>query len=154
MLVFMKAYRRRIEQYMAFKRDLSQYLEDQANKQPERQDLVRKMKSLLDGIPSQVKEDYPKIVEELNAQYLATLGSDDEAARKKRAELHPRFTAAGGAQDAVLARCHQAAQLARRHAGLVLSTDPASAQIAVEIRKQASAVLQNPMYHETKDRHR
>jgi hypothetical protein len=36
----------------------------------------------------------------------------------------------------------------------VLSTDPASAQIAVEIRKQASAVLQNPMYHETKDRHR
>jgi hypothetical protein len=48
------------------------------------------------------------------------------------------FTAAGGAQDTVLARCHQAAQLARRHAGLVLSTDPASAQIAVEIRKQAT----------------
>jgi hypothetical protein len=42
----------------------------------------------------------------------------------------------------------------RYQAGLTRTTDPASAEIALEIRKRASAVLQNPMYHETMNRHR
>jgi hypothetical protein len=37
---------------------------------------------------------------------------------------------------------------------MTLSPDPAAAEIALEVRRRASAVLQNPMYHETKDRHR
>jgi hypothetical protein len=37
---------------------------------------------------------------------------------------------------------------------MMLAPDPVQAALAVEVRRRASAVLQNPMYHETKDRHR
>ena len=154
MVIFMKAYRRRIEQYSAFKRQLTAYLEAQSKDRPDKQPFARRIKSLLEAIPIEVSPDYPKIVEQLAAEYRATLNSDEPAARKKRAELHPRFPAAGGAQDNVLAKCHQAAKLVRYQAGLALTTDSGATGMAVEVRRQASAVLENPMYHETKDRHR
>lgn len=112
------------------------------------------MKTLLEAIPAEIKDDFPKVVENLNVEYRTTLASDDEASQKKRAALHKRYTAAGGAQDGVVARCHQAARLLRFQAGMTLSPDPVAAEIALEVRRRASAVLQNPMYHETKDRHR
>jgi hypothetical protein len=154
MVIFMKAYRRRIEQYSAFKRQLIAYLDSQPADRPDKKTFARKIKSLLEPIPTVVTPDYPKIVEQLAAEYRATLHSDEPAARKKRAELHPRFPAAGGAQDGVLAACHQAAKLVRYQAGLALAADPGVTAVAVEVRRQASAVLENPMYHETKDRHR
>jgi hypothetical protein len=154
MVIFMNAYRRRIEQYSAFKRQLVAYLDSQPADRPDKQAFAGKIRSLLEAIPAEVKPDYPKIVEQLAAEYRATLDSDDPAARKKRAELHPRFPAAGGAQDNVLAKCHQAAKLVRYQAGLALAADPGLTAMAVEVRRQASAVLENPMYHETKDRHR
>ncbi len=86
------------------------------------------MRSLLEGIPAEMTRDYPKIVEQLAAEYRATLDSDDAEAQKKRAELHPRFPAAGGAQDNVLAKCHQVTKLVRYQAGLTVTADPGTAQ--------------------------
>jgi hypothetical protein len=154
MLVFVTAYRQRIEQYITFKRELIAYLDAEQESHPEAQAFIGQMKSLLAGIPTTLSQDYPKVIEQLNAEYRATLDSDDAAAKKKRELLHPRFTAAGGAQDTVLAKCHQVAKLVRYRAGLAPPTEAAASQIAVEIRKRASAVLQNPMYHETSNRHR
>jgi len=154
MLVFVTAYRRRIEQFIAFRRDLAAYLDAQGKQRPDQQPLIGKMKSLLEGIPAQITQDYPEVIEGLNVEYRATLDSDDQAARKKREGLHRRYTAAGGAQDNILAKCHQTAKLLRYQAGLTLSADAAAAEIAVEVRRRASAVLQNPMYHETMSRHR
>ncbi len=112
------------------------------------------MKSLVDAIPPEMTQDFPKLIEQLNLQYRATLDSSEEAAKKTRDQLHRRYTSAGGTQDRILIKCHQAAKLLRYEAGMTLSADPAVAEIAVEVRKRASAVLQNPAYHETKDRHR
>lgn len=154
MVTFMNAYRRRIDQYSAFKRDLIAYLETQQGDQPERRAFARKIKSLLEGIPTEMTQDYPKIVEKLAAEYRTTLDSDGSAARKRRADLQPLFPAAGGAQDNVLAKCHQTAKLVRYQAGLMVAADPGAAALAVEVRKRASAVLENPMYHETMNRHR
>jgi hypothetical protein len=154
MLIFVTAYRRRVDQDLAFKRDLVAYLDAQEKQHPDKKPLIGKFRSLAEGIPSQVPQDFPKIVEQFNAEYRATLNSDDQAAKKKREQLHPRYTAAGGAQDGIVANCHQVARLLRYQAGMTLTADPAAAEIAVEVRKRASAVLQNPVYHETKDRHR
>ena len=154
MLIFVTAYRRRIEQYVAFRRDLAAYLDAQQNERADQRPLIDGMKSLLEGIPAEITQDYPKVIEGLNVEYRATLDSDDQAARKQREQLHRRYTAAGGAQDDLLAKCHQAAKLLRYRAGLTLTADPTGAEIAVEVRKRASAVLQNPMYHETMNRHR
>jgi hypothetical protein len=153
MLVFVRAYRKRIDQYMAFKRDLLIYLDDQQAKHPEQKDFIGRMKSLLEGIPSEPPQDFPKVIEGLNVEYRATLDSDDEAAKKTREQLHKRYTGAGGAQDGIVARCHQTAKLLRYRAGLTLTADPTTAAIAREVRTRASSVLHNPMYHETKDRH-
>ncbi len=127
MLVFMKAYRRRIEQYIAFRRELTTYLEAQEKQHPDQQPFISRVKSLLEGIPAELQEDYPAVVEKLCAEYRATLGSDDEAAKKKRAELHPRFPAAGGAQDGILQRCHQVTRLLRYQAGMTPAADAATA---------------------------
>ena len=154
MLIFVTAYRRRVDQYLAFKRDLVAYLDAQEKQHPDKKPLIGKIRSLAEGIPSQVPQDFPQIVEQVNAEYRATLNSDDQAAKKKREELHRRYTAAGGAQDGIVATSHQVARLLRYQAGMTLTADPAAAEIAVEVRKRASAVLQNPVYHETKDRHR
>ena len=154
MLIFVTAYRRRIEQFIAFRWDLAAYLNSQEKQRPDQKPLIGKMKALLEGIPAEIRQDYPKVIEGLNVEYRATLDSDDQAAKKKREGLHRRYTAAGGAQDDILAKCHQAAKLLRYQAGLTLTADTAAAEIAVEVRKRASAVLQNPMYHETMNRHR
>ena len=154
MLIFVTAYRRRVDQYIAFRRELLVYLETQQERHPDAKPLINRMKSLLEGIPAKVNQDFPKIVEQLNVEYRATLDSDDAAARKNREQLHGRFTGAGGAQDNILAKCHQVARLLRYQAGLTRATDPAAAEIAIEVRRRASAVLQNPMYHETMSRHR
>jgi hypothetical protein len=154
MVTFMNAYRQRIDQYIAFRRELLAYLETQQKQHPDQAPRIATMKALLEGIPAEVKTDFPKVVEQLSVEFRKTLGSDDEAAKKTRAQLHPRFTAAGGAQDTILAKCHQAARLLRFQAGLTLTPDPVAAAIALEVRRRASGVLQNPMYHETKDRHR
>lgn len=154
MVVFMKAYRRRIEQYIAFRRELMGYLETQEKQHPDQQPFIRQLRSRVEGIPAQMTQDYPAVVEKLAAEYRTTLDSDDEPAKKKRAALHPRFPAAGGAQDNILQGCHQVVRLLRYQAGMAPAADPVTAEIALEVRRRASAVLQNPMYHETKDRHR
>ncbi len=154
MLIFVTAYRRRIDQYIAFRRELIAYLETQEERHPDNRSFIGRMKSLVDAIPSEMTRDFPKLIEQLNAEYRATLNSNEEAAKKTRDQLHRRYTSAGGAQDGILAKCHQAAKLLRYEAGMTLSADPTVAEIAVEVRKRASAVLQNPAYHETKDRHR
>lgn len=153
MLVFVKAYRARIEQYMAFKRDLVAWLAGQQDKHPEQKDFIDKMKLLLEGIPNELIRDFPGVIEELNVEYRTTLSFDDEAHRKAREQLHKRYTGAGGAQDTIVQNCHRTTKMLRYRAGLTLTTDPTSAAIAQEIRTRASAVLHNPMYHETKDRH-
>jgi hypothetical protein len=153
MLVFVTAYHRRVEQYQTFKRETMAFLDSQLQRHPGQKAFVDKLKSLLDGIPAGLP-DYPNVIAQLNVEYRATLDSDDEAARKKRELLRPRYTAAGGAQDNILAKCHQTAKLLRCEAGMTLTDDPVMTEIAREVRKRASAVLQNPMYHETKDRHR
>jgi hypothetical protein len=150
----MHAYRRRIEQYIAFRRELITYLETQEKQHPDQQPFIRQLRSRVEGIPAELTQDYPAVVEKLAAEYRTTLDSDDEPAKKKRAELHPRFPAAGGAQDNILQGCHQVARLLRYEAGMMAAADPVMAEIALEVRRRASAVLQNPMYHETKDRHR
>jgi hypothetical protein len=58
----------------------------------------------------------------------------------KRAELHPRFPAAGGAQDGILQRCHQVTRLLPYQAGMTPAADPATAETALEVRRRALAV--------------
>ena len=120
MLVFVKAYRRRIQQYMAFKQDVFRYLDDQQRQHPEQREFTGRMRGLLEQIPDALVEDAPAVVERLNAEYRSTLDSDAPAAGKLRDELHKRYRDAGGVQDHVLGHCNFSVKLLRYRAGMTV----------------------------------
>jgi hypothetical protein len=81
MNVFVGAYRRRIEQYMAFKRELIAYLDKQVKEHPAAETLAARLRTQANGIPDKFPEDYPRVVRRLSDEFIATLADEAPAAK-------------------------------------------------------------------------
>jgi hypothetical protein len=148
MMIFVKHYRGRVEEYIAFRKEMLDYLKQQKNAHPELQTFVLDMERITSGFPSKIEKDVPDRVAKLADEFRATLGSQDDAAKKARERINAAIRDAGGYQDGIVNGCHKTANMLRYLAGIEAACNPKAIGVAGEIRLRARKILRNPVAHE------
>ncbi len=153
-LVFVKFIRARIEQYMQFAREMTQYLEEQKRKHPELKDALDDLERLAKQIPERYARRREKIrtpayVAALTDKFRRTLlDYEGPDALAKCKEITHAIVIVGGNQDALVGECRVAAKRLRQRAALLAAQDPRLAPIAAEIRRRTHQILRNPTSYE------
>jgi len=148
MMIFVKRYRGRVEEYIAFRKEMLEYLKQQKSAHPELQTFLADMENITSGLPSRVEKDVPDRVARLADQFRATLNSQDDTAKKARERINADIRGAGGYQDGIVNGCHKTANMLRYLAGIEGACNPKAIAVAQEIRLRARKILRNPVAHE------
>ncbi len=153
-VVFVTHIRSRIEEYAAFGRDMSQYVRAQKKSHPELADFLDEM----DRLATAIQANYDKRKESIKTpQYVIDLTNrfrrellDDEgpSALSKCAEITNAIVVVGGNQDELVGESRMAVKMLRQRAGLAMAVNPASGEIAKEIRRRTQQVLRNAASYE------
>jgi len=154
MMVFIRHIRGRIENYVAFGRELRGYLAAQKKAHPELARYIDELEKLRGAIDKRLAKRRAKIktpdqAAEMVAEFRRTLltyeGADALAKVKK-------FTTAwveiGGHQDELVAECRMAIKWVRQRAALLMADQPGMSEISKEIRLRTRKILRNPANHE------
>jgi hypothetical protein len=153
-IAFVRHIRGRIEDYAAFGREMTAYLEQQKQAQPElaerlvsMQELTRKIEKYVarrkDGIRT------PEYATGLVDNFRATLvdyEGDDALAKCKR--ITAALVDVGGNQDELVGECRMVVKMLRQRAALDMASDPRMATVAREIRRRTQQMLRNPTSYE------
>jgi len=154
MMIFIRYIRGRIEGYVAFGRELRDYLAARKKAQPELarhitelEVLTRRIEECLDRRRSKIKtpDHVAGMVEEFRKTLLTYEGADAPAKVKKFTHA---WVEIGGNQDELVAECRMAVKWVRQRAGLLMATAPGMARIAGEVRRRTQKILRNPATHE------
>lgn len=148
MLIFVRHYRGRVEEYIAFRKEMLDYLKQQKGAHPELETFLSDMERLTRGLPSRIEKDVPDRVAQLADEFRATLASQDTAAKKARERINADIRGAGGYQDGIVNGCHKTLKMLRYLAGIEATCNPKAGGVAQEIRRQARKILRNPVAHE------
>ena len=148
MLIFVRHYRGRVEEYIAFRKEMLDYLKQQKAAHPELETFLSDMERITSGLPSRIEKDVPDRVAKLADEFRATLASRDEAAKKARERINADIRGAGGHQDGIVNGCHKTLNMLRYLAGIEATCNPKAVGVAQEIRLRARKVLRNPVAHE------
>jgi len=148
MMIFVRRYRGRVEEYIAFRKEMLDYLNGQKSAHPELQTFLADMERITSGLPSRIEKDVPDRVARLADQFRATLSSQDDAAKKARERINADIRGAGGYQDGIVNGCHKTANMLRYLAGIEGACNPKAIAVAQEIRLRARKILRNPVAHE------
>ena len=148
MLIFVRHYRRRVEEYIAFRKEMLGYLQQQKAAHPELETFLADMERITSGLPSRIEKDVPDRVARLADEFRATLGSRDDAAQKARERINADIRGAGGYQDGIVNGCHKTLKMLRYMAGVEATCNPKAVGLAQEIRLRARKILRNPVAHE------
>jgi hypothetical protein len=148
MLIFVRRYRRRVEEYIAFRKEMLAYLKQQKAAHPELETFLSDMERIASRLPSRIEKDVPDRVTKLADEFRATLASRDEAANKARERINADIRGAGGYQDGIVNGCHKTVNMLRYMAGIEATRNPKAVGVAQEIRLRARKILRNPVAHE------
>jgi hypothetical protein len=148
MLIFVRHYRGRIEEYIAFRKEMLVYLKQQKAAHPELETFCSDMERITSGLPSRIEKDVPDRVARLADEFRATLASQDEAAKKARERINADIRGAGGYQDGIVNGCHKTLKMLRYLAGIEATCNSKAVGMAQEIRLRARKILRNPVAHE------
>jgi len=154
MMVFVRHIRGRIESYVAFARELRDYLAKEKKAHPELagpigelETLIRAIDQCYDRRRGEIKtpDHVAGTVEDFRRTLLSYDGPDALARVKKFTHAWVKI---GGSQDELVGECRMAVKWVRQRAGLLLATEPRIAEIAREVRRRTQKVLRNPAGHE------
>lgn len=148
MLIFVRHYRGRVEEYIAFRKEMLDYLKRQKATRPELETFFADMERITSALPSRIEKDVPDRVARLADEFRATLASRDEAANKARERINADIRGAGGYQDGIVNGCHKTLNMLRYLAGIEATSNPKAVSAAQEIRLRARKILRNPVAHE------
>ena len=154
LMVFFRHIRGRIENYVAFGRELRDYLAARKKAHRELAGYIDELEKLRGAIDERLARRRTKIrtpdqtakaIEEFRRTLLTYKGSDAPARVRK-------FTAAwveiGENQDELVGECRMAVKRVRQRAALLMAAEPRMAEIATEIRRRTQKILRNPASHE------
>ncbi|MBI3821565.1 MAG: hypothetical protein HY289_02685 [Planctomycetes bacterium] len=173
---FVTHIRKRIQAYVAFGKDLRQYLAEQRAKHPELKDRLDELATLAREIDERVeprmaailkhptlkeiveqvsarKEDPtpPALAAQLNRNFigkgLAGYAEPDWRERIKKEYTDP-MTTIGGQQDEMVGECRWVVKALRQKAGILMATNPRLAPIAAEIRTRSQKMLRGGAAYE------
>jgi hypothetical protein len=152
-LVFVKGYRKRIDEYAAFGAQTLAYLDSQEKAHPELEEFLREMEKLAKRIAQIAgrsrKIKTPDYVAKLTEEFRTTLiDYEGKDALDKCKKFTKALTSVGGAQDGVLGSCRVAVKVLRQRAGMAMAARPEVSEIANELRRRTQRVLRNPVHHE------
>jgi hypothetical protein len=151
---FVKHIRGRIEQYLAFAREMRALLAERKKAGPELASALAPLEKPLAEVDELLEKRREKIktpehvvamTEEFRKTLLDYEGSDAADRVKKYTD---ELTDIGDNQDGMVARLRWAIKTLRERAGMLMTQDPRLAPLAQEIRERSRAVLKNPAIHE------
>jgi len=153
-LDFVTHIRQRIDQYIAFGRELRVYLAEQKKRNPtfagplaELDEIAGELDQRLSARREQIKS--PEFVARLNDTFRENLLQYEGPDALKRLETYTRaLTQVGGSQDGLVGECRWIVRTLRQRAALMMALDPAFAGIASEIRARTQEVLLKPSAYE------
>lgn len=153
-LAFVQHIRVRIEDYVAFGRQMQKYLAEQKKAHPELADCLTEMETITHKIEEYLANRKAKIktpeyatdlVEEFRTKLIDYEGDDAlERCKKITADL----VQIGGNQDELVGECRMAVKILRQRAGLLMATDSRMANITREVRRRTREMLRNPVSYE------
>ena len=154
-VVFVKHIRGRIEDYAAFGREMSKYVQEQKKSHPDLSDFLDEM----DRLAKTIQANYDKRKENIKTpQYVIDLTNrfrrellDDEGpdALAKCTEITEAIVVVGGNQDELVGESRMAVKVLRQRSGLAMAVDPRTAEIAKEIRRRTQQILRNAASYES-----
>jgi len=153
-LTFVKHIRGRIAHYVAFGKNLRQYLAEQQKTHGELSDFIAEMDRLAGEIDAKVAAragqiKTPDDVARMNDAFRKeVLDHDDPDALKRCKEYARALVEIGGNQDELVGECRYVVKALRQRAGILIALDPRVAPIASEIRARTQEALRNPASHE------
>ena len=149
MIYFVHRHVERIEHYRAFVDNLNTFLQASATASPELKPYVEDVEQIARQIPEECsaqKENMKSLAhaDNLARQTLALASTNGTNNLKAYMKLLDAWRAMGGAQDYVLARCHEIARQLCQQAGYGCVSQPKAVALAQEIRARCRACLRNP----------
>ena len=149
MIYFVHRHVERIEHYRAFVDKLIPFLQASATASPELKPYVENLEQIARQIPEECsaqKENMKSLAhaDDLARRTLALASTNGTNNLKAYMELLDAWRAMGGAQDYVLARCHEITRNLCQQAGYGCVSQPKAVALAQEIRARCRASLRNP----------
>jgi hypothetical protein len=153
-VAFITNVRGRIDQYVAFGREMTVFLEQQKRLHPRHAEFFDELLPVtkrLDQFFDEKKESIhtPAYAQETAGRFRQELlmytGKD---AYQKCAAQMAIFTSIGGAQDGLVASCRMIVKTLRQRAGIAMAVNPELKEIATAIRARTQAMLRNPTPYE------
>ena len=149
MIYFVKNHVARIDEYQRFADELLAYLKTKKSAAAELTPYIASMEEIVQQIPqdTNVQKENMKSLE-----YAAELGRKTRALTDQKdpqhvaayMELLKDWRGMGGAQDYVLARCHQLARQLFQEAGYKAVHDRRAVALGMDIRERCRQILRNP----------
>ena len=149
MIYFVHRHVERIEHYRAFVDNLIPFLQASAAASPDLKAYVESLEQVARQIPEECsaqKENMKSLAhaDDLARKTLALASQNDPNNLKAYMKLLDAWRAMGGAQDYVLARCHEITRQLCQQAGYGCVSQPKAVALAQEIRARCRACLRNP----------
>ena len=146
---FVERHVERIEEYRKFAAEMLPLLKAKQAAAPELKPFLESLEQIVQQIPQEYdvqKENMksPAHAADLTRQTLALTESKSPNNLKTYMELLKAWRAMGGAQDYVVAQCHNIARRLFQEAGYGCVNDPNAVPLAMEIRALCRQVLRNP----------
>jgi Rad3-related DNA helicase len=151
MIYFVKAHLERIDEYRAFAKNLTEYLQATAKSNPELKEYLEDLEATAQQIPAEYenqKENMKSLeyAAELEKKTMALTGKKDPENLKRYMELLKLWRAMGGAQDGVVAQYHILARKIFQDAGYgcVAVKNEKAVEVGKEVMARCKQILRNP----------
>ncbi|UCC96972.1 MAG: hypothetical protein JSW66_14140 [Phycisphaerales bacterium] len=153
MMYFVVRHRNRIDQYMDFAREMTEFLEKQGKDKPALKPFISKMQTIAQEIP----REYDRLKDAIkDLEYAAGLARQSTALTQEKrpknpglfSELGEKWRSMGGAQDDLVREFHTTTRKLFQEAGYGCVGLPGAVEMAEEIRRRCAACLSNPSTYE------
>jgi hypothetical protein len=153
-MAFVRHIRGRISDYVAFAREIREYLAAQREAHPELAERLDELNRLARAVDDRLEarkeaiktpDHAAALVEKFRAEMLDYEGPN---ALEKCKEFTGALVEIGGNQDELVGECRMAVKVLRQRAGIMAVLDPRLGEVAEEIRERSQKVLRNPAGHE------
>ncbi|MBA7610458.1 hypothetical protein ES703_17666 [subsurface metagenome] len=153
-LAFVQHIRVRIDDYVAFGRQMQKYLAEQKRAHRELAEPLTEMETITRGIDGYLAKrkaaiktpEYAiNLVEQFRTELIDYEGKD---ALEKCKKITADLVQIGGNQDELVGECRMAVKILRQQAGLLMATDSRMTDIAREVRRRTQEMLRNPVSYE------
>lgn len=156
MIYFVARHVERIGEYQQFASEMVGHLDAAAKSSPALTSYIDPLREIVSRIPQEctLQSDHmksPQHADELARRTLALTSRREPGNVKAYMQLLKEWRDMGGAQDYVVALCHQVTRKLHQEAGSTAIGDSAAAVLGTEIRQRCRGILRNPDGYEIWD---